>query len=71
MKLNYEKLSDFKKDFSKILKYFKRDSKYYEIPNEIEDVLKLFEDDERVIFEVKKKRNTKTVRMTNRLPAEA
>lgn len=66
IELNYEKLSDFKKDFSKILKYFKRDSKYCEIPNEIEDVLKLFEDDERVIFEVKKKRNTKTVRMTTK-----
>lgn len=71
IELKYGKLSDFKKDFSRILKYFKRDEKFAELPNEINDVLKLFEDDERVIFEVKKKGNTKTVRMTTKLPATA
>lgn len=60
----YPKTSAFLNEWKPVLKYFKKDSEYPQIPNDTDDILKLFEDDERVVIEIRKKGNTKAIKLS-------
>jgi len=60
----YTNTKKFRADYDPILRYFKKDMDYAKIPNDLDNIFKLFEDDERVIIEIRKKGNSRLIKMT-------